>query len=339
MPLKSKLFTQFLESYGQPTKAQRSTSSVIDEKVAACQVPDKLPCNDVMIKVNGKKWKAMDITQAIKQVTRLRRSGAECKICYIQENQSFDINALIESDELTPELIELMDSIMEQEVQGDPDPEENEEAEDAGPMKKKSKKTEACNEEEEQGDPDPEELDDAEETGPKGKKMKVSEAMAKDIKDAIAGKCDTKADDVDDEEIADTEPDESKSATRVGVKGKKMKVSEAMAKDTKDAAHGKGDVKADDVDDEEIADTEPDESKAAAKMKVERMKMKKKKKMMEDTEISREDRVAAALDLLDLDARPDIIPDMDEPLFIDPTIRGEDDQAIGAELSKNAGRV
>jgi len=155
---------------------------------------------------------------------------------------------------------------------GDPDPEEIDDAEETGPKGKKMKVCEDeyeedCDEyDEEYGDPDPEEIDDAEETGPKGKKMKVSEALPKDTEDAIAGKADAEADDVDEEDLIDTEPDESKMATRVGRKGKRVKVSEALPKDTEDAIAGKADAEADDVDEEDLIDTEPDESKKATRI-------------------------------------------------------------------------
>ena len=264
----SNLFTTFMESYERNSKRDFKRKELEyelrNEEPKKGVLRDPFKSNTVMVNIDGKDWKTMSLPAAKKAATKLTKQGKKVTARYIKENQEFNIDELLENDELTEELLDFMEQV----EPGDPDPEELDDAEEAGPKGKKLKEEE---EQEEEGDPDPEELDDAEEAGPKGKKIK--EALSKDVKDAIAGTSDSEADELDDEDVLDTEPDESKKAAEL------------------------------DLDEED----------------------QRKKRVLEALSIGHP---------IDNNRA-----DCDEPIFIDPTIRGEDDQAIGAEISRDAGRI
>jgi len=131
----SNLFSNYIKTYSESNTIEQSESTNINENYkrdfkrremehelrhedeenarnarARTQAP-ATKSNMVMVQIDGKNWKKMSLAAAKKAATTLSARGKKVTATYINENQEFDIDSLLESNELTEELLEFMDLV------------------------------------------------------------------------------------------------------------------------------------------------------------------------------------------------------------------------------------
>ena len=119
----TKLFSEFMESYDYQKNSRvfkKKECELVNETknkkghMKVANLPKKMEktiSNNVMVTIDGRDWKEMSVAKAKAAVATLKKKGKKAKIKMVQENQVFDIDALLEADELNADVLAIIEEL------------------------------------------------------------------------------------------------------------------------------------------------------------------------------------------------------------------------------------